>query len=233
MTDPTVYGLTMDGDDVERILLSHLRARMPEYLPEIRRQKVAAALALGLAADDPNLPPAVNWPAELPPVESYAVVHAANEKWPEAILPMLIAYCPGLAQPPVIEGDGGVTAKFAVSITAIASGFDQADTKSLARAYGSAARLAILQHQDLAGDGASQAEGVSWLDMRNYQITKGVEGERNLMAVTDLFAVEIPQVLDRFGGVPQIPDNPVDDPPPPYSRVMQGGGSARVEMKED
>lgn len=221
----TVYGQIVDGAEVEAALLAHLRAWMPAYVAEVKRQK---------DPDDEIWPPSAGRPLGLEPINSYTVVHEANEKWPENHLPMLLAYCPGLGEPPMAEGDGTYSGRFQVILTAIASGIDLADTKALARLYASAARAAILQHPALGGFAAE--DGIDWVGHENYRITKGVEAERNLMGVSDTFLIGVAQILNRDAGPRQpfvSPTDPPDDPlavPDEHPVVAEGGGSAVVEQ---
>lgn len=189
MTATDLFGLSIDGDDVEAALLAHLRKWMPTYVGDAVRIR------------DPE---GKLWPEGILPVREYTVRHAADEKWPEDQLPMLLAHCPGFAAPPVRQGDGQVGAMFLVNLSAIASGVDIEDTKRLARVYASAANKAIMQKPDLGGF----AEETAWMDMKNFPITRGVEAERNLMAVANVYVISVANVLELDAG----PDAPLKDP---------------------
>lgn len=204
----TVFGRVIDGSDVETALLEHLQAWMPTTIAEIVRQK------------DPG---GTRWPAGVAPIRSYTVTHAANEKWPEDQLPMLLAFCPGFADEPSYEGEGKLRARFVVNLAAICSSVTLADTKDLSRLYADAAALAIVQHESLSGF----AEGVAWVGSTNFPISRGVEAERNLMAVENLFVVEVADVLDRNAGIAE----PLADPskaPADWPSVKAGGGDVDV-----
>lgn len=130
---------------------------------------------------------------------------------------MLLAYSTGLAEPPRAEGDGSISGRFLVLLSAIAQGIDAGDSKALARMYATAARTAILQHPGLdgfAGDGSEG--GTEWASHANYQIRKGVEADRNLMGVTDGYLIDVPQILNRDLGIREPAADPTvvpDDPP--------------------
>lgn len=190
MTDLDVFGTLVDGEDVERALLQHLAAWMDTYIGWVRRVKDPAG---------------TRWPDGVAKIESYTVKHAAEEKWPEDQLPMLLAYCPGLAEPPVRRGDGRIEAAYACTLTAIAASVDETDTKALARLYSSAALGAIVQHPTLGGFATETTLG----DLRNFPITRGVEAERSLMAVAMTFVIRIDEIVNTDKGAL---GDPADDP---------------------
>ena len=212
------FGITIDGDNVERALLEHLQRWMPSYLGDAVRIK------------DPKgefWPGGVGDPSELGeaavlPVREYTVKHAAEEKWPEEQLPMILAHCPGFGKPPSYEGDGTVTGYFMVNLSAIASGGGIDDTKRLGRVYGSAAAKIIAQKPDLGGF----ARNVQWMDLKNMR-PPGAERERNIMAVVNVLLIEVPNIFDESEGPPL----PLPDPgksPGPWPTVKEDGGSADV-----
>lgn len=212
------FGTTVDGDDVEGVLLDFLREWMPSYLGDAVRIK---------DPDQKLWPGGVGDPAEtgLPsvlPIRDYTVKHAAQENWPEDQLPMLLAHCPGFGQPPSYEGDGTVTGFYLVNLSAIASGSSIEDTKRLARVYGSAAAKIIAQKPDLGGF----ATNTQWMDLKNMR-PPGADRERNIMAVVNVFQIEVPNIFDGNEG----PPDPLPEPgesPGPWPRVKEGGGSADV-----
>lgn len=189
MTATDLFGLSIDGDDVEAALLAHLRKWMPSYTGDAVRSK------------DPG---GKLWPEGVAPVQEFSVKHAAAENWPAERLPMLLAHCPGFAAPTKREGDGRVTGYFLVHLSAIAQGVDIDDTKKLARLYGTAAAMAILQKPDLGGF----ANETLWMDQNNFGLAKGQEAERALMAVANTFAIEVTGIMDLTAG----PDAPLEDP---------------------
>jgi hypothetical protein len=101
-----------------------------------------------------------------------------------------------------------VQAKFAVALSAIAEGIDMADAKDLARLYGSAANMILLQKPDLSGAGEPFAADVEWRGFENMRITRGVEAERSLMAHANLYVITVDGVLNTQAGL----DTPLEDP---------------------
>ena len=217
----SVWGSLLDGSDVERALLAHLRHWMPATSAYVRRVK------------DPD---ESRWPKRedgsfIEPIREYGVSHAdaAAQKWPEDQLPMLIAQSPGMEDDPVVEEGGRVSAVYGVALSAIASSVTAEDAKELARLYASAARLAIIQNPQLdAGTGDFFADHVEMGRERNGQVRRGIEGERNLMICTIPYLIAVPQILDVSGGPIVVPDE-VDEEAPEWPSVKEGGGSAAVE----
>lgn len=194
-----LFGISIDEDDAEEALLAHLKLWMPSYLGDAVRIK---------DPDGERWPGGVGDPAEtgeasVLPVREYTVKHAAEEKWPEEALPMFLAHSPGFAKPPTYEGDGTVTGYFLVNLSAIAGGSSIDDTKKLARVYSAAASKILTQKPDLGGF----AKNVAWMDRKNMR-PPGADRERNLMAVVNVLAIEVPNIFDADAG----PDQPLEDP---------------------
>lgn len=217
----TVWGSLLDGADVERALIAHLKFWMPSASAYVRKVKDPAA---------------ERWPERedgtfIAPIREYGVSHAdaVAQKFPEDQLPMLIAQSPGMEDDPVVEEGGRVSAIYGVALSAIASSVTAEDAKELARLYASAARLAIMQNPQLdAGTGDAFAEHVRMGRERNGQIRRGIEGERNLMICTVPYLIAVPAILDVSGGPlvpPEDPEEDVED----WPTVKEGGGSAVVD----
>jgi len=155
-------------------------------------------------------------------VREYTVKHAAEEKWPEEQLPMLLAHCPGFGKPPTYEGDGTVTGYYLVNLSAIASGAGIDDTKKLARVYSSAAAKIVAQKPDLGGF----ATNTQWMDSKNMR-PPGAERERNIMSVVNVLLIEVPSIFDANSGPPDPLPDP-NEPPGDFPTIKEGGGSADV-----
>lgn len=213
-----LYGLTVDGDDVERALLAFLKRWMLDYTWDaVRIKDPDRKLWPGGVGDPADL----GEPAVLP-VREYTVKHAAEEKWPEDQLPMLLAHSPGFAKPPTIYADR-IETHHLVNLAAIASGVDMDDSKRLGRVYASAAAKAIVQKPDLD----DFALATDWLDLKNFPVTRGVEAERSLMAVTNVLAITVGNAFDPTAG-PDEPSKAPEDSPGPRPKVKEGGGSVDV-----
>jgi hypothetical protein len=200
-----VFGPSIDGSDVEAALLAHLELWMPTYIESERERK------------DPK---GELFPEGVEGIREYTVRHASDQNWPEDQLPMLLAHCPGINGVPVVNGDGMVDAAWICNLSAICDGFDMADAKATARLYATAAKKAILQKPDLGGF----ALATDWADEVNFPVTRGVEAERTLMAVSGVFVISVEDTLDRTAG----PDTPDVKPGTPVGKVKEGGGHALV-----
>lgn len=223
----SVWGAILDGSDVERALIAHLKWWMPAAINYLWRAKDPAGErwpgGVGPVREDEK-------PTVIP-IREYGVSHAdaAAQKWPEDQLPMLIAQSPGMEDDPVVEEGGRVSAIYGVALSAIASSVTAEDAKELARLYASAARLAIIQNPQLdAGTGDFFADHVSQGRERNGQVRRGIEGERNLMICTVPYLIAVPQIMDVSGGPIVVPED-VDEEVPDWPLVKEGGGSATVE----
>lgn len=227
------FGVALDGAEVEVALLAALQRWLGPpgftYLNWARRLKDPGGTIWPVDAGTPEREVGV------PKIRTYSIVHFANEKWPEDQLPMFLAYSRGLVEPPVSEGDGRISGRFVIVLTAISSGQTEADAKALARLYATAARGALLQHPGLVSDaypdgfGGPQADegGITWGDHANFAITKGVEAERNLMGVSDTFLVSVGNLLNFHAGVRE-PFAAPDEIPELPTTVKEGGGIAEV-----
>jgi len=219
----SVFGPSLDSSDVEAAMIAHLEAWMPTTIPEIRRKK------------DPD---GKRWPNGVSPIRAFTVSHASAEaeKWPEDQLPMLVCQSPGMEGEPYGQGDGTVSALYGIVVTAIASSVDMPDTKALARLYASAARMAVMQEPSLKAGGEDPfAGGTAMVGERNVPVRRGVEAERNLMAVSVSFLIEVDNVLDVQAGIgPEGPQTPEELEagvvPPERPTVKEGGGSVKVDL---
>lgn len=233
-----IYGTAIDGAEVEEALLAFLRQWVGPpgftYLAWAKQVKDSASTRW-------TPKPSAEEPVKslgFKGIRSYSVVHLANEKWPEDQLPMLLAYSRGLASPPKVEGDGTISGAFVVVLTAISSGQKMADAKALARLYATAARGAITQHPDLAselypeGFGGPRPDdgGVIWADHQNFQISKGVKAERNLMGVSDTYVIGVGELLNLHKGGPSPLDTP-DEVPDPLVTIKEGGAQAETGLE--
>jgi hypothetical protein len=220
----SVFCPTLDSADVEAAMLAHLRAWMPTTVPEVRRQK------------DPDKE---LWPAGVEGIREYTVSHASAvaHHWPEDQIPLLIAESPGMEGEPYEQGDGTVSAIYGIMVTAIASGANVADTKALARLYASAARMAVMQEPSLKAGGDTEfASGIAMGAERIVPVRRGVEAERNLLAVSVPFLIEVDGILNVTGGPlkPQTAEEIAEGKEPPeWPEVKEGGGSVEIDQGED
>lgn len=236
MSFPGAMGTAIDGQEVEEALLAFLLRWIgaPGFTYLAWAKSVKDPTDAIWAPKPGNADPAQE-AFGFASVRTYSVKHLANEKWPEDQLPMYLAYARGLAEPRGSEGDGNLSGRFAVVLTAISSGFDDADAKRLARLYATAARGALLQHPGLASDlhpdgfggPAPDQGGAVWADHSNFEITRGVEAERSLMGVSDTYLIPVGSMLNFNLGVSEPFTDPTTVPPDPPV-VAEGGGQAVV-----
>lgn len=212
----TIFGRSLDSEDVEQAVIAHLDYWLPTYIPEIRRQK------------DPD---AERWPNGVAPIASVArdVTDDAGHRWPEDQLPCVIVSCPGEEEDPTMFGNGRVDAAYGLAILCVAEGYDEDESKALARLYGSAVRMAIMQHPDLGAGGEPFAEGVRMTPERNDAIKRGVDAQRNLAGSLRGFVIGVPEVLQATEGPQEALEDP-EDPPEEWPEVKEDGGSVEVEQ---
>lgn len=205
----SIFGPLVDESDVERALLDHLENWMPTYLPYLVRLR------------DPD---GTRFPQGAPEVRKYTWRDVTGEKFPEDQLPMMLARGINEADDPSTEGGGVVSTRYNIYLITVCAGFDRDEAREAARLYGSAAMLAIMQHEDLGGFAA----GVAMQQGGRYPITKQAEGDRFLSAVYRPYVVEVADTMVKSAG----PLAPLEDPqtePPPWPKVKKGGGSATVD----
>lgn len=191
-----VYGDILDSDLIEGWVEAHLKSRMPEYLAEVSRQR-----GLDKSIQKPR---------------SY-VRSADVNKMPEDQLPSIVIVCPGLAERPLMEGDGKYRARFSLGLACITTGRNRKVTNRVSKMYAAAARAAVLQHGSLGRD---EVMGVDWQDESYDDLP--FDDVRTLGIATVLFRVEVRGVLDTGGGLPEPPDDPEDPPEgyPPTEEVI-------------
>lgn len=209
----TVFGPSIDSSDVERAVLAHLAKWMPTYIGRLLRLK------------DPDKE---RWPEGIAEIRQYTVKLADNEKWPEDQLPMILVRSPGMTEKTTRHGDGQIDGKYGAVVLAIAEGAGQdpaEDARELARLYGRAASLALVQKPDMDGF----ANAVDMGEEDNAPISRGVEADRHLAVASCPFEIEIEGIMDADAG----PDAPLEDPevePEDRPTVKEGGGSLRIEQ---
>jgi len=110
----SVWGSLLDGSDVERAVIAHLKWWM------------ASASNYVQGVKDPD---GTKWPEGIEPIRGYGVSHAdaAAQHWAADQMPMLIAQSPGMEDDPVVEEGGRVSAVYGVALSAIASSVTEED----------------------------------------------------------------------------------------------------------
>lgn len=182
----SIFGAIKDGTHVESAMLEHLELWQLTYLAEVERQN-------GLE------------PRFLPAIRSFVVVKEFD-RWPEDQLPACLVLSPGLAEPPIAEGDGTMRSKWILGIGLVCSAPTREDTNRLAKWYTSAMRAAILQHPSLGGF----AEGVEWRSETFSDIPSA--GQRTMSSGQAVFFVEVRDTVNRLGGPTSPPEDPYNQP---------------------
>lgn len=179
----TTFGQILTGTDVENAVTEHLKAWSPTYLAELERQ----------SGRDPEA---------LPRVKSWNVVPAEPEKWPENQLPAVLVISPGLIGEPEEEGDGKTYATWNLSLSAICSAKSGKAPRQLAHLYVAHLRAIMVQRPSIS----EFAQDTQWLG--EVYDTVPQELRRTLSGATAAFAVQVPNVIDRYGG----PNEPLEEP---------------------
>jgi hypothetical protein len=178
------FGRLLDRTEVERAVLDTIRYWEKTYLAEIERQNGMDPHALQL-------------------IKNYATRNDWKH-FPEDQQPALLAISPGIEGVPFAEGDGAVTARFALGVGLIANGQDEEDTRLLTGLYGTAVLAILLQHQQL-GRGVDDdyemgfAETTQWRDLRfnDYPSDQG----RTTGSFQAIFVVEVKDVFNTRKGL--------------------------------
>lgn len=176
-----MIGPLVSVDEVCEAVESTLTAWLPSVLAEI-----AAAKSL-----------------TLPVPTAYDMPDAAALRNDRAALPALAVSSPGLASPPVRDGDGVYEATWRVVVTAFARADSYRATARAVRGYALAVRTCLVQHQDLGGIAAH----VGWVGEEYAALDSRVA--RTLGAGFVTFTVTVPGVSSSRG--------PLTPPVPPAS----------------
>lgn len=179
-----IYGPLVTGYDVEQAVISHIRKWMPTYL------LVAAEHA------EREL-------FSLPLIRSFTTTPREPERWSEDQLPAILCVSPGLVGEPAESGDGDVRATWAIGLAVIVSTSEQETSGEIARLYGAAIRLILIQKPSLGGF----ADGTTYMGEAYDLITR--EQARSLGAASIAAEVEVSAIGRRGGG---LPFDPLGDP---------------------
>lgn len=182
------FGAILSFDDVEDWFEGLLQDWQETYLAELERRK-------GIT------------PHSLPLIKSWNRFNDVQARWPENSLPAVVIAAPGLAGPPIKEGNGLYTADVIVSVAIVAMARDKAAAREVVKLYASAFRAAVVQHPDLGG----HAETTIWLN-EHYDTLVDPEDERTLNGAVLDFQVSVRGFAQTKIGPQDIPVNPYNDP---------------------
>lgn len=167
MSLDNLFGSYFTRGDVRRWLVGGLKLWIADYVRDVDRHELVPA------------------PTALP--RSYTVA-AEVSKWPESQIPALIVTLPGLSDRGVMrQGDGSYTTEWAVGITAVVKGRDEADGERLADVYGTA--LALLMVQQAGAFPGMEVVSVTYADESYDELPQ--RRSRTLVAATVTFRVEL------------------------------------------
>jgi hypothetical protein len=201
----SIFGNIITADELENAVEATLRLWFRTYLNEIELQKGVPDFGL---------------------VNPRSVVrHVELIDFPEEQLPRLMIVSPGMAKPPLMEGDGTYRGFWRIGISLINSARDRDSTNRNSKWYAGAIRAIILQHRSLGGF----ADGVSWED-ENY-MDGPVEADRTLALCTNEFIVEVEGIVDRKSG-PAVPEPPDPDDLPGSEWPLVENTDLDVEVRD-
>jgi hypothetical protein len=182
----SLYGTTVDADDIHSRVTAFIEKWAPSYIAEMGARK-------GFSR------------AEIPVFASYTNVEEMD-KWPEDQLPAVVTFIPGTDSEPYMEGTGAYTAEWPVGIGVIASSLDRTATRKLLTAYLLAIRAMFIQHGSIDG----LAESTTWMGESYDELS--FDSARTIQAGIVSFRIKINNVIDSRSGLSFPPEDPVVDP---------------------
>jgi hypothetical protein len=186
----TIFHPIFDGSLLTRAVIKTLHDWFPTYIQEIEHQR-------GLTR------------GKIPPPRTYA------ERWrfdsyPDDQMPAVIVICPGMARPPLADGDGVYHGWWSVGIGIIAAANTEDNSERLAKIYGAAARGILTQKSYL--DNSWEFSGCEVED-ETYRDVPDMEQARTMRAAQIVCRVFVENMYNKYGG-PQYPIPPDPDTQP-------------------
>lgn len=179
----SVFGAVVVPDAVEADTIALLKEWFPTYLAEVER---LTSRAIG----------------SLQPPRSY-IVSNRFERRPADQLPSCIVISPGLAEPPVQRGDGNLDAVFRLEVGVMVGADTRENTNQLAKAYGAAVLLMLLQKRPAVASGRATTIGLTYDEVPASMLDIGA-------AAVVVANVPVAAIANVDGG-PLVPDlNPAD-----------------------
>ena len=182
----SLFGPFLTSADIRNGVLEHLQTWQATYL---------AAMERHLERDSQSLPLVRGW--EMPPEIT---------KWPETQLPALIIFVGDSVGRPRMDGDGVISVKRAVEITAVCSAKSEEMGRDFASIYSLAAAAMVMQHPSISG----LAEGTTWQRVGTRILD--ADKRRTLAAEGNVFEIEVAGVLNARAGLAEPPEDPYDVP---------------------
>jgi hypothetical protein len=184
------------ASELEQMVIDIVKKWMPTYIAELQFQ--------------------IGWDGSNIPAPRRYTTRTRVQKFAEDQLPTFIAVSPGLASPPVKEGNGSFRAWWTLGCAVICSAKDEDSTKALARFYAAAVRAILLQHSSLD---SQRIGGIEWRDESYDDIDDDTDIARVIAAGTNYFRIEVTDIVTWGAGPKNIaPPTPAGDPWPGESR---------------
>jgi len=194
-----IFGPIFDGSVLTRAALVTLRAWYPTYIREIEFQR---GYPLG----------------EIPPPRTFA------ERWrfdsfPDDQIPICVAVCPGMVEPPTRSGDGIFSGWWGLGVGIIAAANTSENSERLAKVYGAAGRLILSQKSYL--DNSWEFNGCIVTD-ESYDDVPDIEQSRTMRSAFIIARVQVLNMWTEYGGpaYPTPPD-PILQPGSQWPEVEQ------------
>lgn len=197
MTAGNVFGPILALPTIERLTMAHVRGWLPDYLRDVEA---------GVAFEPDGVTPLA--PGSLPLPRSWRPTSGAVDKWPADQLPAVIFGSPGLGDPPARRAEG-YEGGFVVTLSAVASGNDEASTRWLVGIYVAALRALLAQQSDVEG---LPVEGLALEDEGYDDLPFSRSG--SLMVGTVAFTMTLRDLVDPTTGPAAPSGDPAIDPGP-------------------
>lgn len=184
----SAFGELVSSSTLEEAVISRLTDWMPTVTAEAERQ---AGERVG----------------SLPALRSIRALSGV-ERWPEAQLPALVVLSTGTTNQPVRDGDGYYSATYSIAATVVVSANEQLRARKIAQLYSAAVRACLVQRRSLG----QHIQAGDWLG-EDYDRLTGVEDSRSILAVTNLFEMDVRNIVSwKLGPPPSwvAPETPVD-----------------------
>ncbi|MGZ4530809.1 MAG: hypothetical protein ACXVXP_00485 [Mycobacteriaceae bacterium] len=189
MSDVQTFGSLVLGTDVSDAVTLTLQTWFPTYLAMMDRR--LASLNLG----------------SLPAPGSY-VTSSDPRHWPEDQPPAVVVAVPGTLGQPKRDGSRNYRAFWDVRVIVFVTASDRESTERLAKYYGAAVRLLLLNKGSLG----NFAAGTEWYG-EFYETKIADRDQRTLGSCENRFSVDVRDVVRALGGPPApITTQPADWP---------------------
>ena len=207
MTD--IFGPIFDGSLLTKAVLETLQLWYPTYIREIELQR--------------------GWPlGEIPAPRTYA------ERWrfdsyPDDAIPICVAVCPGMADPPTKTGEGIFGGWWILGVGVIAAANTEDNSERLAKVYGAAARTIMSQKGYLNNTWEfADCEIIE----ETYEDIPDMEQARTMRSAQIITRVRVEQMWTEYGG-PAYPDAPDPDRQPGSQWPIANEVFVEVERLEE